>query len=50
MEVSEIKKFTNETKLSDFKQVNHYQLFNHYMNSHFHILTYPILFQLPIII
>ena len=40
------KTFTSETKVSNFKQVNHYQLFNHYLNIHFHILTHPLLFQL----
>ena len=48
MEVNEIKNFTSETKLSKFKQVSHYQLFNHYLNIHFHILTYPMLFQLHV--
>ena len=45
-EVSEIKNFTSEAKLSNFKQDNHYWLFNHYMNIHFHILTPSPLFQL----
>ena len=31
-EVNEIKKFTSETKLSNYKQGNHYRLFNHYVN------------------
>ena len=43
---NEKKNFTSETKLSNFKQENHYQLFNHCLNINFHILTHPPLSQL----
>ena len=45
-EISEIKNVPSEAKSSNFNQDNHYWLFNHYLNIHFHILTHPPLFQL----
>ena len=44
--VNEIKHFTSEANLSNFKQNNHYQLFNHYLNIHFYIATHPLSSQL----
>ena len=40
------KDFMSETNLSNFKQNNHYQLFNHHLNIHFYIVTHPLPSQL----